>query len=371
MLSMQPLVSILIPSYNHEKYIAKTIESCLAQTYNNIEVIVVDDASSDNTFNIAKKYEAIDQRIRVYKNSSNCGPSATTIECFNRSVGDYVSPMPSDDVALPEKIELQIREIVRDNKIGLVYTAVNYIDDDGILLKKNQSFASNAFDFKRRIRREWLHYFFNNGNCICGSGPLLPRAIYEKYCINPALIQLQDFDIWVKIAIDGYEIVSIDIPLVNYRIQNNGGNLSAPNFDSAARTSFEYRKILENFKRISDCSDMAFLIEDRDFIIDQQFPSSVQWHIALAKYALTKKSFAHKVFGMDLIYEVVSTTEVSVLNKIGFSIKQYKAITSKDTIYNLYRSTPSGFVITLLSNHMPRHIFQLYKLVIKAIGINK
>lgn len=109
----QPKVSILIPLYNSEKYISDTIQSCLAQTYPNIEIVIIDDGSTDNSYQIAKKFEDY-SRLRVYQ-QPNLGASKARNRAFESSTGDYIQFLDADDCLSSNKIERQIIELQKTN----------------------------------------------------------------------------------------------------------------------------------------------------------------------------------------------------------------------------------------------------------------
>lgn len=95
---MEPLVSIITPLYNSEKYIAETIESVLAQTYSNWEMIIVDDCSKDNSTKIVEEYQKKDRRIKLYRNEINKGVSYTRNRAIDLSQGKYIAFLDSDDL---------------------------------------------------------------------------------------------------------------------------------------------------------------------------------------------------------------------------------------------------------------------------------
>jgi len=117
---MNPLVSILIPSYNSEKWIKSTIESALAQTWKNKEVIVVDDGSTDNTYSIAKQYESKILKIITQGNSGAC---VARNKAFSISQGDFIQWLDSDDLLARDKIELQLSECDNSSESRVLHSA--------------------------------------------------------------------------------------------------------------------------------------------------------------------------------------------------------------------------------------------------------
>jgi len=102
-----PLVSVIIPSYNHARYIATAVESVLAQTYSNIEVIVVDDGSSDDTEAVVTPFLR-NERVRALFNRENRGQSSVIKQGLEMASGDFVSFLPSDDWYLPDKTRWEV-----------------------------------------------------------------------------------------------------------------------------------------------------------------------------------------------------------------------------------------------------------------------
>jgi glycosyltransferase involved in cell wall biosynthesis len=125
---MQQLVSILIPTFNREKVIRKTILSACNQTYKNIEIIIVDNCSIDNTWRIIKNLANKDARIKCYRNKENIGPVRNWLKCVELSNGQYGKILWSDDLISQDFIEKTLKNLMPD--IGFVYTKVNIINDD-------------------------------------------------------------------------------------------------------------------------------------------------------------------------------------------------------------------------------------------------
>ncbi|HEY4875342.1 MAG TPA: glycosyltransferase family 2 protein, partial [Puia sp.] len=113
-----PLVSVLMTAYNREKYIAQAIESVLASSYKNFELIIVDDCSSDNTIEIAKKYQQQDSRIKVHVNEKNLGDYPNRNKAASYAKGKYLKYVDADDYIYPAGLELLIQMMAKFQNAG-------------------------------------------------------------------------------------------------------------------------------------------------------------------------------------------------------------------------------------------------------------
>jgi len=127
----QPLVSVVIPTYNRERYIAEAIDSVLAQTYTNVQIIVIDDGSTDNTRQVVEKYAADVQY--VWQQNSERGASRNRGLALAK--GDFISFLDSDDVWLPGKLESEVSYLIEHPKVGLVCSDVVVVDANGVEIK--------------------------------------------------------------------------------------------------------------------------------------------------------------------------------------------------------------------------------------------
>jgi teichuronic acid biosynthesis glycosyltransferase TuaG len=126
-----PLISIITPCYNSAGFLAQTIESVIAQTYKNWEMIIVDDCSTDASFDIALNYAAKDERIKVYRTEQNCGAALARNKAIKLSQGEYLAFLDSDDIWLPEKIERQL-QFMRENNSDFSFTEYEHFNDKEI-----------------------------------------------------------------------------------------------------------------------------------------------------------------------------------------------------------------------------------------------
>ena len=138
---MQPLVSVITPTYNHEKYIEECINSVLSQTYDNWEMIIVDDASSDNTAKIVERYAQEDSRIKLIVHKKRYGPwklKQTYNEALKKSKGELIAILEGDDYWIQDnKLQLQIDLMESHDDFSLCFTNRNIVDENKNEIKEN------------------------------------------------------------------------------------------------------------------------------------------------------------------------------------------------------------------------------------------
>jgi len=185
-----PLVSFLIPVYNREKLISYTIESVLNQTYENIEIIVVDNKSTDKTFEILKEYGKRDKRIKVFQNEGNIGPVRNWRRCLDYATGEYVKILWSDDLIAPTFIEKTLPYLVDCEDVGFVFTGTEiFSDDTGQTGKAYFIGDTGVYNTKK----------FIEGSLLGGAFPVSPgNALFRKQDVEKNLV----INIPNKIGID-------------------------------------------------------------------------------------------------------------------------------------------------------------------------
>lgn len=125
-----PLVSVVMTVYNGEKYLAQAIESVLAQTFTDFELLLVDDGSNDASLDILRSYEIRDKRVRIFALDRNVGQAAAQNTGIAAANGDFIAFMDADDMSLPLRLEKQVDFLQRNPKIGLVGTFMRWVDQD-------------------------------------------------------------------------------------------------------------------------------------------------------------------------------------------------------------------------------------------------
>lgn len=205
-----PKVSVVIPAYNCERFISAAIESVLAQTYGDYEVIVINDGSTDKTDEILVKYV---QKIKVMR-QPNKGPAEARNTGIANSEGKYIAFLDQDDAWLPDKLKMQVEIMEKNNKLGLVYTDVYVLKDKEF--GNADHLYKRSFQMRQPHRGSIFEYLFLD-NFISTSSVMVRKECLSKVgMFDPAVVPSEDYDRWLRIAAV-CEIDYIDTPLVKFR----------------------------------------------------------------------------------------------------------------------------------------------------------
>jgi glycosyltransferase involved in cell wall biosynthesis len=207
---MSPKVSVVIPAFNTETFIAHTIQSVFDQTYLDYEIIAVDDGSTDRTVEVLRRFVP---RVKVLT-KANAGPASARNLAIQNSTGEYIAFLDSDDLWVADKLEVQTAFLDRHPHIGLVFSeALMFSEEDRQRrIQSKIGFTANP-----------TFSFLLLGNYIPNSSVVIRRDCVEKVgLLNESLIGTEDHEYWMRIA-RSFPIAGIPKPLVYYRIRE--GNL--------------------------------------------------------------------------------------------------------------------------------------------------
>jgi glycosyltransferase involved in cell wall biosynthesis len=194
-----PKVSVRFTSYQHSKYIAESLKSVLAQDFEDFEIEITDDCSTDNSVEIIRGFN--DPRIHLKVQDHNRGVASTATESLNRCRGKYTACMCSDDIWHPNKLSQQVRFLDDHPEFDAVFTLVDIINEEGQITY--DPIFSNVFATTNLSRSEWLRKFFFEGNSLCIPSVLIRTDIYKSLNgQNSTLSGLSDFDLWVKFSLN-------------------------------------------------------------------------------------------------------------------------------------------------------------------------
>jgi glycosyltransferase involved in cell wall biosynthesis/SAM-dependent methyltransferase len=225
-----PLVSVLLPCYNHEQYVEAAVLSVLNQSYKNLEILVADDASSDTTPEILKKYEDRFASLTLHKENTRDRLGELAL----KSTGEYIALMHSDDLWDKDKIAIQIQYMEEHKKCGACLTWADYVQE-GIQMPENIFYQAN------RSRKEWLRRFWRSGNCLCNPSSVARRDVFFAANVHGrACVQIPDMFKWVDVLLL-CDIYVIQLPLTHMGIHYSGDNPneSSPSTDNTLRSLFE------------------------------------------------------------------------------------------------------------------------------------
>lgn len=202
------LVSVIIPVYNAEKFIGETVESVIAQTYKNIEIVIVDDCSKDSSEIIIKRLKSTYSNIIYQRCENNHGAAVARNTALKIAKGQYVAFLDSDDLWQPTKIEKQIN-LLKAKNLSFCYTAIEMINDIGEVIKS-----------KRNVIELIDYNFLLKNTMIVTSSVIIDRIALGDFQM-PLRRSGQDYATWLMLLRKGVVACGINKPLVKYRISNN------------------------------------------------------------------------------------------------------------------------------------------------------
>lgn len=214
-------VSIIMPAYNAENLISESIESVLAQTYSNFELIVIDDCSIDQTVKVVESFILKDSRIKLLKNLKNKGVAETRNFGLDRAKGILVAFLDSDDLWCEDKLEKQVKLLNENIDVDIIYTEYFRFNDKNFIQKV--SIPIGYTDYR----------FLLNGDFIANSSALYRFQKFRD--IRQKKIGAEDYFFWLEIFNhENVKGLGINEPLMYYRVADKQGSLSGNKFKSAS-----------------------------------------------------------------------------------------------------------------------------------------
>lgn len=205
---MNPLISVVMSTYNRENMISESIDSILNQTFSDFEFIIIDDSSTDNTFEIIKKYN--DKRIKLFKNEKNSGCTFNYHNAQNISKGKYIAHIDDDDISMPLRLEKQFEYMETHSDIALLGT---FIETFGENVRPSWVFYTDPLK---------LDFSMNFYNPICHSSILYRKSFVDEYGINYDISKkcAQDYDFYKQIVQNNGKLANLPNILVRYRMHS-------------------------------------------------------------------------------------------------------------------------------------------------------
>lgn len=321
---MQPKVSIVLVFYNDEKYLSQTLDSCLKQTFQDFEIILLDNGSIDNSRKIVDNYKEQDSRIKIIENEKNyhlCGENFAKL--VNHASGSYVKLFCADDIMHPECIETQVTFLDNNPNYIACFSHMKTIDEDSNLKKKT---------FKSQIKSDrfsYLNHIFYHGNAF-----LFPTAIVRKEHLIPSefdnrLRHFFDVTLWIKLLKKG-EVKVIDEDLIKYRLRNDQGNVSNISNDQIRERLylFEMNHIYNDFFNLDNVFEYQEIFPESQNLlkkITKEDTDLLSFITCLMLYNRENFSPFHfsvyRNIALNKIYSLIENKELmqKIKNKLGYT----------------------------------------------------
>lgn len=232
------MISIVVPVHNAEKFIHQTINSVIAQTYQDWELILVDDCSTDLSFEILESYAQQDKRIRPIVMKENQGAALTRNRGIREARGEYLAFLDADDVWKPEKLEIEL-EFMKQNHFAFVFTGYEFADENAIGTGRVVH-VPTTLSYKQALKN----------TTIFTSTVLFDRSQIAAELLMMPNVKSEDSATWWQILRNGTVAYGLDQNLVLYR--RSSQTLSSNKMEAVRRIWYLYRKV-EHLSFINSC----------------------------------------------------------------------------------------------------------------------
>jgi len=206
----KPLISVIMAAYNVERFIGAAIESVLAQTYSNWELIVANDASPDKVREIVEGYAKRDGRIRLINLEKNSGQAIARNRAVEKASGEYLAILDADDLALPNRFETQLAYFKAHPEVAILGSAAIIIDEHGKKLStKIKTLTNEEIRFSLLLQSQFIH-----------SSVMMKKSAFDELGgYRHEFVYAEDYDLWSRARDKGFIMANIAEPLISYRIQ--------------------------------------------------------------------------------------------------------------------------------------------------------
>ncbi len=206
-----PLVSVVMPAYNAERHLAQAIESILKQTLSDLELIIVDDCSTDRTPEIIDSYVAADPRVRGVRNDSNLGPAGSTNRGVAQARGELIAGMDADDISIPSRLKRQVDFLAEHPDVAIVGSYVSHINEANKMLSLSRTGPASVADFNRLRSR-------GAATMVFGGTALYRKSAFDAVGgFDATLRAAADIEFCDRMSEIG-AVVAIAEPLLLYRV---------------------------------------------------------------------------------------------------------------------------------------------------------
>lgn len=232
---MQKKVSIIMGIYNCANTLEEAIASILTQTYQDWELIMCDDGSQDNTYEVATSFSKKYENIIVFQNERNMGLNYTLNRCLEKANGKYIARMDGDDISLPTRLEKEVFFLDQHKEYAIVSTNMIYFDENGEWGKSNMLKFPQKEDLVKATP-------------FCHAPCMVRREAYEKvkgYSVEKKLLRAEDYHLWFKMYLEGYR--GYNLQEVLYKMRDDRNATQRRKFKYRINEAYVKRLIMKNF----------------------------------------------------------------------------------------------------------------------------
>ena len=329
------LVSVIMPNYNGETFIEEAISSVLCQTYNNLELIIVDDGSTDKSRELVANIK--DRRIRPVFLSSN-GHICNALNIgLDTAQGEYIARIDSDDIWEPCKLEKQLNILETKSEVGACFSWVNIIDDENIIINDDERELYYLFKQENKDRVSHIRELFFRGCNLCHPTVLMRKTLVEQVGLyDYSFVQIQDYDYWLRLLLRT-DIYIVEEELVRYRrCQDASKNISG-NTDLANVRSLNENMLMKS-KFVNNLTNLQFeAIFRNDFVnVDANSDAELECEKAFLLVNSFEKTARYPVNGVYRLSELLNQkiTRKILNQEYHFSDKDFYKLMSQHIFYD-------------------------------------
>lgn len=329
----EKLVSIVMVNYNQERFIKEAIDSVVAQTYKNWELIIVDDGSTDQSVEIIKGYN--DNRIKLICLEENSHICIATNVGFSYVTGEYIARLDSDDVWEKEKLYKQIAFLEENSDARVCFTQVNIIDENGQNVNEKETELLKLYNSRQKDRKDWIRFFFFIGNSLLQTLVFDRQLLDEIGGFNLAYCQSHDFEFLIRL-IKRTDFYFVEERLVRYRRKQTQQN-SALTEQNNRRFFNEYMEIRSHF--FEEMPDELFKDTFHDLFVNQKAETHEEL-VCEQAFLLCKcigYSMENPILGMRKLAELLNDEKIYPVlkEKYGYTPKRYYQDNTQKQFYTV------------------------------------
>ncbi len=343
--NLSPKISVCIPSYNHAKYIGSAIRSILDQSFQDFEIIISDDCSTDNSVDIIKGFN--NPKIKLIENHQNNGCSINLNKCFELAKGEYFALLGSDDMMKEDRLLKQIFFLEENQQYSAVFTYAQTIDTKNKEIEHGIMGMNNHHNYDRF---EKLRKLFYGNNFLWAPTAMIKKDVLTQVGLfNPCLLQTQDFELWVRILANGFDFGLIEEKLTFYRISDNNLSYANKKIDQKflSRIYFENQKVLDGFLQIKNSTEICQIFPEIKNKYQQINSDYIPYFLAeealkFSKKANFKDSVVYRDFAIKILYDLLQDGDKRqyIEDNFKFNASNFIKLISEDPfILNLCKNT--------------------------------